>query len=184
MSSLCPGLVLPTEESDAAKRKFSRPVGDNPVMHLGRERNADQVPALLQAWLLHMQVNCSRRTFPPEDWHLNREQEAGATLLSLPSPAQPSGLTVDNLGPTVKVAGGPHLCAESRSCGTHAQCCACSLRAARWCPSSAFPGTFPGSPLYARACGRPVLSHLVLLSLKRWGKRHVDNQEHRAAMPQ
>ena len=42
-----PGLVLPTVDRDVAKWKFSRPVADNRVMHLGKGANGAQGPALL-----------------------------------------------------------------------------------------------------------------------------------------
>lgn len=85
-----PGLGLPTEESEVSKWKFSRPVADDLVVHLGRGANTDQAHALLHEWLPCIQVNCSCGTFVLEDWHPNGVQDLGVRGLAAqpPSPAQ------------------------------------------------------------------------------------------------
>lgn len=89
---VCERCALPTEESDVAKWKISRPVADISVMHFFLCPNADQAPARLQAWLLRIKVNCLCWTFPLEDWHLIEGQKWGHAAQSLlPSPVEPSG---------------------------------------------------------------------------------------------
>lgn len=167
-----PGLVLPTAERDVAEWKFSRPVADNWGMHLGQEQMGPKVllcsPCSSYAcWLVIGEGHFFQKT-----GILTGHRCWGVTLLSLPSPAQPLG-TVANLRPPVKLGQwSPPWSWESL--GSIPSAMPCPPRPAGCGLYCLFPGPSPGSPLYVRPRGRPLLLHCVLLSLKRWEKRYTN----------
>lgn len=146
-------------------------MADNPVVHLDKETNADQAPALAQAWLLRTcrVIVCVEHFLRKTDISVGSRNGVGESCGSA-SPATLRGLTVANRRPPVKAGRWPHLCPENQSPRSHPQPCAHVLTTAGAGPYSASPGTFPGSPLYGWPCGRPGLLCLALLSLKSWGK--------------